>query len=98
MILHVLNGLNDMLDDAGIRERGDVTELILLTREDLPENSPHDLAGSCLWQVVYDVNCLHLEIDRQWSAHPTTTKKPHGLASDVPLAPQTAQSTCAPAW
>ena len=46
-----MNRLNDLVDDTRIRQRRRITQLILLTRQNLPENSPHSLAGSRLGQV-----------------------------------------------
>jgi hypothetical protein len=49
-----LDGLDDLLDDAGVGESGDVSQRVLLASKNLPQDSAHDLAGPGLGQVGDD--------------------------------------------
>jgi hypothetical protein len=53
-----MHSLDERVDDSRIRQRRRVTKLVLLSAQDLAENSPHDLATSCLGQVVDNVDAL----------------------------------------
>jgi hypothetical protein len=53
-----VHSLDERVDDGRIRQCRRVTKLILLSAQYLAENSPHDLATSCLGQVADDIDTL----------------------------------------
>jgi hypothetical protein len=47
---------HELLNDARIRKRGYVTQLVLLVGGDLTKYSPHDLSGASLWEPRRPLN------------------------------------------
>ena len=58
LALGLMHGLNNLINNTWIRKRRSITKLILLTSQNLPQDSPHDLTRSRLWQVWYWEDCL----------------------------------------
>lgn len=56
--LPLLDRLDDILNNTWILQRRNITKLILLTAQNLSQNSAHNLARASLGQVLDDVHAL----------------------------------------
>lgn len=59
-----LHRLNNLLHNARIAQRADISKLILLARQNLSQNATHDLAGARLGQIR---DAEHRLGSREWS-------------------------------
>jgi len=53
-----MNRLDYLFNDTGIRERAYIAQLVLLTSQDLTQNSAHNLARTSLWQIIDNNDAL----------------------------------------
>ena len=53
-----MHRLDDLIDDTWVSEGTHVSQLIFFTRQNLSQNSSHDLARPSFWQIVDNNNTL----------------------------------------
>ena len=53
-----MDNIDDFGNDRGIRKGADISQLILLSRQNLSQNPPHNLSRSSLGKVLHDNNAL----------------------------------------
>lgn len=56
--LTTLDNIDNLLDDRGIRQSRNISKLILLTHDNLSQNTSHDLSRSCLGQIRHNKDLL----------------------------------------
>jgi hypothetical protein len=54
--LNLMDNLNNLIDNTRIRKSTRITQTIFLSSDDLSQDTTHDLATSCLWEIGDDVD------------------------------------------